>query len=115
MPRVCVYKNLNRGCWSIAEATASGNRGKLIRHADSVTLRDVEFVVKESRRLHVVAHHCREVHAWCVGELCEPLPAAAPRREVTYSPYRGGSFTRRDGTPVHHALYVEFTDRAYTV
>jgi hypothetical protein len=113
--RVCVYKNLRLGCWSIAETNANNGRGKLIRHADNVVLWNCVFVVKETRRQHVIAQHCREVHAWVVGELCDWTPPAAERVEITYNPYRSGFFTRRDGTSVCRAEYVVFTDRAYTV
>jgi hypothetical protein len=112
--RVCVYKNLNRGCWSIAEATATGNRGKVLDHVPTCALSNAVFVVKESRRRHVVAKHCREVHAWIVGDLLEVAPAGT-RVEVTYNPYRAASFTLRDGTPVHAAPCVVFNDRAWLV
>lgn len=112
--RVVVYKNLNKGCWSIAEATRTGGRGRLLSHADAVTLRDVSFHVKEARRLVVVSERCREVHAWATGVLLDDAPSGA-RCEVTYNPYRAPTFTLRDGTPVHEAACVTFTDRAYCV
>lgn len=110
--RVVVYKNLNKGCWSIAEATRKGGRGRLLRHAQAVALRDVVFVVRESRRRVVAATGCREVHAWATGVLCD-LPMPGPCSEVTYNPHRAATFTTRDGAPVHAADVVVFTDRAW--
>lgn len=111
--QVCVYKNLRNGRWSVTQATASGGRGKLIGHWDHVILRDVRFVVRESRRQAVVAKHCREVHAWAVGTqaVCMLDPQGAGL-EVTYNPYRSALFHTRDGAPVETASEVVFTDRA---
>lgn len=116
--RVVVYKNLTRGCWSIAAATPTNGRGKLIGHADTVTLCDVQFVVRESRRLAITSARCaekpcREVHAWAVGTLADAPEGT--RNEVTYNPYRAPTFTLRDGTPVRSAACVTFTDRAYLI
>ena len=97
--RICVYKNLRNGLWSITEATATGGRGKLIGHASHVILHDVRFVVRESRRQAVVEKKCREVHAWAVGTaviFSDPKHAGV---EVTYNPYRSPHFHTRDGAP----------------
>lgn len=110
--RVVVYKNLNKGCWSIAEATRTGGRGRVLEHVQTIALREVSFHVKEARRRVVVSERCREVHAWASGILCDP-PPPGPRLEVTYNPYRAPTFTTRDGAPVHAAPLVLFTDRAW--
>lgn len=110
--RVAVYKNLTRGCWSIAEVNAAGNRGKLIGHADSIALSDCRMVVKESRRIAICANRNREVHAWIVGTICD-IPASETLRELTYNPYRSDSFHTQDGQPVIAADTVIFTDKAY--
>lgn len=110
--RVVVYRNLTRGCWSVAEATRTGGRGRLLSHVQACALADVQFHVREARRLHVVSAGCREVHAWATGILIDP-PLSGPRVEVTYNPYRAPTFTTRDGAPVHAAGCVAFTDRAY--
>ena len=112
--RVAVYKNLVKGCWSIAETNASNGRGKLIGHADRVALGDVVMVVRESRRQHVIKAKCREVHAWCVGTLLD-ASSFGFGVEVTYNPYRCGSFTTRDGRAVSHAEMVVFSDKAIAV
>jgi uncharacterized protein YjiK len=108
--QVAVYKNLNRGCWSIAEATATGNRGKLIRHAESLVLANAQFIVKESARNRVCRTKSREVHAWIIGEIVESVPSG-DGIEVTYNPYRAPLFHRRDnGAAVLTAARVHFTE-----
>lgn len=111
MARVIVYKNLNRGDWSIAQTAGRDGtgRGKVIGHADSVILANVTMRVQEAGRLRVMAKRQREVHAWCIGDIVDSLPAGTVARELTYNPYRCGTFTLRDGTPLDHAAYVEFT------
>ena len=113
--RVAVYKNLNRGCWSVARVSSTGGTiGKLLQHVDSVALSNVVFVVKEKQRATVVREHCRQVHAWCIGDICDSVkPPAA--RQVTYNPYRSPSFHTLDGKRVDAAPCVWFhvDGRAY--
>jgi len=108
--RAIIYKNLNRGDWSLANpAGKSGlGRGKVFDHKPAVILTSAVFVVQESARVRVVSKRCREVHAWIVGDVVDTLPANHVRQEVTYNPYRCGQFTTRDGSPVTAAACVEF-------
>lgn len=108
--RVAVYRNLHKGCWSIAECTVRGNRGKLIRHADFLILANAHFIVKERARQRVCEKQCRGVHAWIVGEIVDAAPSAAATA-VSYNPYRATTFTRRDnGAAVTSAAFVKFTE-----
>ena len=101
--KVQVYKNLNRGDWSIRV------KGKVIDHRREVTLANVSFHVGESSRQRVIRNRCREVHAWCVGELVETAPNGEGR-SITYNPYRSGAFTYRDtNEEIRKADYVVFT------
>lgn len=110
--QVRCHKNLHRGDWSITV------KGKVVAHLQAVTLRDVTFIVSQATRDKVLQKHCRAVHAWCVGTVTVPLPALPSQflgdvtfghfTEVTYNPYRAGTFTTRDGTPVQHADYMLF-------
>lgn len=118
MSQVIVYKNLNlsrgdRTVWSIAAYKSPRSRGKLIRHATDVTLSGVTFVVIESSRQEVIRLKTRSVHAWAVGTLEASVAGAGT--EITYSPYRGGTFTTRDGKPVARADYVRFSAQAVAV
>jgi len=108
--RAIVYKNLNRGDWSIATpAGKSGlGRGKVVGHGTSLAIADPVFVVQESGRLRVIAKRCREVHAWIVGDITDSVPAGNGR-QITFNPYRAPTFTFRDsGEPVTAASHIEF-------
>lgn len=109
--RVICYKNLRRGDWSIALPRGRNGlgRGQVIDHKASVILADVTLHVEECGRQRVVRNKCREVHAWAVGELVEAVPVGMATREITYNPYRCGTFTTRDGVPIERCAAVEFT------
>lgn len=115
--RAVIYKNLNRGDWSLATPAGKAGlgRGKVFDHAAAVIIAEPVFVVQESGRQRVVAKKCREVHAWIVGDLVDTVPPGMVRQEVTYNPYRCGEFTTRDGQVVTAAACVEFAadGRAY--
>jgi hypothetical protein len=103
MTQVQVYKNLRRGDWSIRA------KGKVIGHASDCVLANVTFHVSEAARQRVIRNHCREVHAWVVGELVDLAPDGE-RIPITYRPFDGGSFVRRDnGAPIAGAAFVHFT------
>jgi hypothetical protein len=104
MTCVQVYRNLTRGDWSIRAG------GKVIGHVDACLLGDVTFHVGELSRQRVIRNHSREVHAWAVGELLEGPAPAGERIPITYRPFEGGSFVRRDnGAPIAGAAFVDFT------
>jgi len=106
--RIAVYRNLNRekqglpDSWSICEISPSGkSRGKLIRHATTVTLANCVPYVSESARQRVIRVGHREVHAWIIGEVLsvdgETLESVD---RVTYRPFDGPSFVyAADGKP----------------
>jgi hypothetical protein len=100
--RVQVYKNLIRGNWSIRA------NGKVIDHRKECMLANVIFHVGESSRLIVIAKRQRSVHAWATGELVEHVSGV--ETPITYRPYEGGAFIRRDnGQAIHSAEFVHFT------
>jgi hypothetical protein len=102
-----VYYNLHKSCWSVQV------RGKIQRHATTLGLRDVQFRVREAGRQRVIKEKRKNVHAFCVGEqvtgLRTFLAILGDLRpvEVSYNPYRGGSFYRKDtGENVKGARFV---------
>jgi hypothetical protein len=105
MTLVQVYKNLRRGDWSIRA------KGKVIGHASACVLANVTFHVSEAGRQRVIRNHCREVHAWGIGELIDGPAPQGERVPITYRPFEGGSFVRRDnGLPITVAAFVHFTE-----
>lgn len=93
MPKkVRVYWNLHRDCWSILH-----NR-KVIGYADSVLLKDVNFIVSENGRQRVIKEKRKNVHAFAEGFL-EKKNIAKPRNlktKISYNPYKFGWFYKTD-------------------
>jgi hypothetical protein len=123
--RVFVYFNLHSKVWSI-KALEGAFAGRVVAHATYVQLRDVECRVSEAGRQRVLREQRKNVHAGLVGTLrCydgkarlafewdgefEPTqtalgaPVGAPWFGITYNPYKGPTFVRRDtGEPVLRA------------
>ena len=113
--RVVVYKNLNRGDWSVAEISGRSGRGRVIAHRQSIVLADVTFHAQPAAQRKVAAGGHRSVHAWCIGTVI--AEAIGPKTEVTYNPHRGAAFHTREGRVVTAAAMVEFAvdGRAYAV
>lgn len=116
MNRVVVYKNLTRGCWSIAEVKGQRGRGQVIGYAASLVLTDCVMVTSAARQAAIKAamdskgEKKREVHAWVIGTLVPNLTVAAKpagAKRLAYSPYRGPDFTV-DGQAVTSAPTVVF-------
>lgn len=115
--RVVVYKNLNLGNWTVAEVSGRSGRGRKIAGVASVVLADVTFHVQPAAQRKVAEGAARSVHAWCIGDVSEPISNPRRKTEVTYNPRRGAEFTTRDGRAVHAAECIEFSSdgRAYSV
>lgn len=108
---VRVHLNLTRGDFVICEPK-SPNR--LIQYVHDVTLRDVTFKVSEAQRQWCIRKKMRQVHAWATGTVVsiDTHPDVKGLQEITYNPFRSGSFTTRaPGKPVTRASEVTFTDR----
>jgi hypothetical protein len=118
--RVCVYRNLKFGdrvVWSIARATATGNRGEVVGHVqgcDGVALSDCVAREKGSRQAAIQTGADREVCAWVEGTLAgapDSLSAGAgahvtygaqDARRILLRRYRR-RFHGRVGSRVHRA------------
>ena len=61
-----VYWNLHKLCWSVRR------QGKVIAHADYVSLRDCKLVVQPAGRQKVLAEKCKNVHAFVRGFWVDP-------------------------------------------
>jgi hypothetical protein len=108
--KVFVYRNLHKNCWSI-KALEGNNKGRVIYHAQSVTLSNCTFKVSKAGRERVLREKRKNVHAGIKGELIRvniPLSYMPQMTAVTYNPYKYESFVRKnnDFMPVHTASWV---------
>jgi hypothetical protein len=96
---VDVYRNLHRKCWSVR------HRGIVRSHCDTVTLGKVTFRVSEAGRQRVLRERCKNVHAVVRGTVVSlGGDVGEGLLEVTYNPYKGGTFCYvLTGMPVHAA------------
>jgi hypothetical protein len=100
-----VYRNLNaKGpgyTYSIRQ------KGKVIAHLQTVTLRDCTFVVQLGGRDRVRREKRKNVHAYIKGYLCDTGSASV---RLTYDPYTHDTFvTKQGGAPVRSAAVVVCT------
>jgi len=114
MAQVIVYRNLNRGGWSVATVRGRVGVGRVIDHVASVTLANVRFHVQPAAQAKVAAGAARTVHAWAIGDIAE---CDGMRLEVLYNPRRCGFFHLEDGSRVDSAARVAFAadGRAYAL
>lgn len=75
--RVHVYWNIHKKCWSIK------HKGKVIKHADKVSLADCTFHVQPAGRARVLREKRKNVHAYICGTLVDDAV------DETHSPVRG--------------------------
>lgn len=108
--KVYVYRNLHKDCWSV-KALEGENKGRVIYHAQNVTLSDCTFKVSKAGRERVLRERRKNVHAGVVGQLGRinvPLSYMPQMTAVTYNPYKYESFVRKnnDFMPVYGADWV---------
>ena len=114
--KVFVYRNLHKNCWSI-KALEGENKGRVIYHAQNVTLSDCKFKVSEAGRQRVLREKRKNVHAGVVGQLTHIntadvyMPHSMP---VTYNPYKYSTFVNVNDegvpTPVSNAWWVHMAE-----
>jgi hypothetical protein len=107
-----VYFNLHKKCLSVQY------KGKVIDHAKSICLKDVEFKVSQAGRSRVLREKRKNVHAFVVGDISLNRPPmyylrkysekyTEFERRVTYNPYKYNSFVYADTEePIKNADYV---------
>lgn len=108
--KVFVYWNLHKNCWSV-KALEGENKGRVIYHAQNVTLSDCTFRVSKAGRERVLREKRKNVHAGVVGQLGRinvPLSYMPQMTAVTYNPYKYETFVRKnnDFMPVMKADWV---------
>jgi hypothetical protein len=114
--RVQVYYNLHKKCLSIR------HKGKVIEHAQEVTLTDARFHVQQAGRERVLKQKRKNVHAYISGKLKEsfwfiqsPKYIWTAKQRVTYNPYKYKSFVDKETLePVASAEVVHISGKRIT-
>lgn len=99
-----VYRNLTLRCWSVRE------RGRVVAHAQTVTLADAVMVVRPGGRARVLRTGHREVHAWVRGTLVLHAGVPTEAARLHYRPFDAGHFTDECGRPVVAAALIFFDE-----
>jgi hypothetical protein len=107
--KVMVYYNLHKHTFSIRY------NGRVMAHADYVTLVDVEFRVRQGGREKVLTDKMKNVHSFVIGYLvdycnypCADIPSEPNNNIVTYNPYKYNSFVMKDTEePIYRADMVK--------
>jgi hypothetical protein len=110
--KVKVYYNLHRKCLSVQDAKTR----LVIAHVPEIALEWAAFKVSEAGRQRVLREKKKNVHAFVLGIVAEPIFGSnAYPDTVTYNPYKYESFVRiRDdrATPVTCAAAVHIKGRS---
>lgn len=110
--RYKVYRNLNNDMFSLL-AVDGEFKGKVVAHADSVTLIDVQFHISEASRCRACREKVRNVHAFAVGLLFSlshhDIQGDSPFYDrITYNPFTMTTFvvvaTQQPITTANHIL-----------
>mgnify|MGYP005867632877 CR=1 FL=1 len=119
--KVRVYKNLHKDCYSV-KAMEGLQKGRVIYHASSIQLSDVNFKVYEKGREKVLKEKMKNVHAFVEGNLesihlhsgfttdypfVKSLEKIDTVQKISYNPYSHGFFYNvSDDTPIENASMV---------
>lgn len=112
---VRVYRNLHKSTYSIVDwRKGSKTKGRVIEHADTLTLEKCTFIVRPSGREHVRNGGHKVVHAYVQGEWAGPIPPQelawdpAPDSvvKVQYNPRKGDEGFNVQGQVVTNAPWV---------
>ena len=114
--RVQVYYNLHKKCLSVR------HKGKVIEHAQEVTLTDARFHVQQAGRERVLKQKRKNVHAYISGKLKEtfwftqaPKYIWTAKQRVTYNPYKYKNFVNKKTLkPVASAEVVHISGKRIT-
>lgn len=107
-----VYYNLHKHTFSVQ------HKGKVVKHADFVKLKDVEFRVRQGGMERVRKEKTKNVHAFVIGTLvnyyeypCKNIPLEPNNNIITYDPYKYDSFViKKNKKPIYKAKEVEMVN-----
>lgn len=114
---VRVFKNPQRGCYSIMQ------NGRLKASAKQIRLGGAVFLVRESGRQRMLREQRMNIHAYIVGRLLDYAHpenddkriGALRGRNAYYNPYRYGSFVDRETeAPLKAADLVQLDEHGVT-
>lgn len=113
---VWIYRNLRPGKSMNDRAFSVMQDGLVVGHSDYIRVKDAKFVVREGGRQRVLREKRKNVHAFVVGTVIDPMTRCPGRwHPVRYNPYVVHTFVRSNpGTgaydlPVYSASYVELS------
>ena len=105
-----MYRNLNKGLWSIMDPTSR----RVIDRLDVLLLRDCSPIVSEAGRQRVIREKSKNVHAFLCGEIVTKLQeedVGLQLSEISYNPYKLPHFFFIESEEkFDHAKYALFAD-----
>ena len=101
---VLVYRNLRKMCFSVMDRKTR----RVTRHVDTITLRDVRFLVSQAGRRRAVREKQRNVHAFVCGTPCEAEVDCNVK--LWYNPFMVDGFVDPSGAVVERSDYVSLKD-----
>lgn len=108
--KVFVYRNLRKNCYSI-KALEGPNKGRVVAHAETLTLTDCRLKVSKAGQARVRATKQKNVHAGIAGQwdgqtMVYGIPQGCDA-VLYYNPYKVDTFVRQvTGEPVKQARTV---------
>jgi len=100
---VHVYFNLRRRLWSVRQ------RGRVVGHAEHLTLRDVDWVVQPGGRERVRREGKKNVHAYGKGWVTNVSLFDGTEQAVRYNPYELETFVTSNNIPLRTSQFAVFT------
>lgn len=87
-------------------------KGRVIKHARSLVLRDCKCKVSKAGRARVLREKRKNVHAGIEGTLVDQVPCLRLAEQVTYNPYKYETFVKVSTlAEVHQATWMRFADK----
>lgn len=87
-------------------------KGRVIRHTQSLVLRDCICKVSPAGRARVLVERCKNVHAGIVGTIVDVSPVLRFSDQLTYNPYKYDTFVNKATlAPVLNAQWVRFAGK----
>lgn len=113
--KVDCYRNLNKPSYFSCKQNAGEYKGKVSGYGNIIVIEEPEFIVSEASRQRILSQFHRNVHAYLRGYFTDAFEGKlkdihdSSLLAVSYSPYLGGHFFRRDNSqPITREDYRRF-------